>query len=61
VGRIENNNVQKEYYLTDIMEIARQDGHKVSAFVVGNEAEVMGINTPEDLAYACRLMERAQL
>jgi len=57
VGRIENNNVQKEYYLTDIMEIARRDGHKVSAFVVGNATEVMGINTPEDLAYACRLME----
>ena len=57
VGRIENNNVQKEYYLTDIMEIARRDGHKVSAFVVGDETEVMGINTPEDLAYACRAME----
>jgi UDP-N-acetylglucosamine diphosphorylase/glucosamine-1-phosphate N-acetyltransferase len=58
VGRIANNNVQQEYYLTDIMEIARRDGHKVSAFVVGNETEVMGINTPEDLAYACRFMER---
>ena len=60
VGRIGNNNVQKEYYLTDIMEIARRDGHKVSAFVVGDEAEVMGINTPEDLAYACRVMEEKE-
>jgi len=57
VGRIENNNAQQEYYLTDIMEIARRDGHKVSAFVVGDETEVMGINAPEDLAYACRIMK----
>jgi len=61
VGRIENNNVQKEYYLTDIMEIARRDGYKVSAFVVRDETEVMGINTPEDLAYACRVMEGARI
>jgi UDP-N-acetylglucosamine diphosphorylase/glucosamine-1-phosphate N-acetyltransferase len=61
VGRIENNNVQKEYYLTDIMEIARRDGHKVSAFVVRDQTEVMGINTPEDLDYACRVMEGEQI
>lgn len=61
VGRIENNNAQKEYYLTDIMEIARRDGHKVAAFVVGDETEVMGINTPEDLAYACRFVGRDEM
>ncbi len=55
VSRISNHNAQKEYYLTDIMEIARKDGLIAMAFVVPDPLEVMGINTPEDLALACQI------
>ena len=59
VGRIANKNAQKEYYLTDIMEIARREGLVSMAFVVPDPQEVMGINTPEDLETAGRVqMER---
>jgi UDP-N-acetylglucosamine diphosphorylase/glucosamine-1-phosphate N-acetyltransferase len=52
VARITDHNAQKEYYLTDIMEIARQDGLVTMAFVASDPLEVMGINTPEDLTLA---------
>jgi bifunctional UDP-N-acetylglucosamine pyrophosphorylase / glucosamine-1-phosphate N-acetyltransferase len=56
VGEISNDNAQKEYYLTDIIEIAGRKGYKAGAFVVSNPHEVMGINTPEELELAARLL-----
>ena len=38
-------------YLTDAVEVARSKGLKAEA-VVGNEAELLGINTRADLARA---------
>lgn len=52
VSEIKNDNVQKEYYLTDIVEISRRKGRKVVSFIATDPMEVMGINTPEDLARA---------
>lgn len=56
VGEIRNENAQKEYYLTDIVEIARGRGLRVRSVVAGFPPEVMGINTPEDLGEAERLV-----
>jgi len=56
VARIGNDNAQREYYLTDIMEIARREGKRAAAYVAAEATEVMGINTPEELAYAARIM-----
>ncbi|NPU86424.1 MAG: NTP transferase domain-containing protein [Syntrophaceae bacterium] len=56
VGEIRNENAQKEYYLTDIVEIARNRGLKVRSLVAAFPPEVMGINTPEDLGEAERLV-----
>jgi len=55
VSRITNHNAQNEYYLTDIMEIARQDGLKTMAFVASDPLEVMGINTPAELELAAQI------
>ena len=44
-------NAQKEYYLTDIIKIAKDSGEKVIA-VITNEEEVFGINSRADLARA---------
>jgi UDP-N-acetylglucosamine diphosphorylase/glucosamine-1-phosphate N-acetyltransferase len=52
LARITNNNSQKEYYLTDIVEIACREGLKVTAYLTSDYIEVMGINTPEELARA---------
>ena len=51
LDKIDNDNAAGEYYLTDIVAIARAEGHK--AYVVkGTEAEVMGVNSREELAMA---------
>ncbi|MBM4270648.1 MAG: hypothetical protein FJ139_00610 [Deltaproteobacteria bacterium] len=55
VAEIRNENAQREYYLTDIIEIARKKGFKVGSLVAPDPGEVMGINTVEDLERASRI------
>lgn len=52
LGKVTNNNQQKEYYLTDIVEIAVREGQKVKSFLASDYFEVMGINTLEELVRA---------
>lgn len=49
LAQVKNDNQQKEYYLTDIIEIGRREGRRVQAFLTENYVEVMGINTLEEL------------
>jgi UDP-N-acetylglucosamine diphosphorylase/glucosamine-1-phosphate N-acetyltransferase len=60
VSRIGNDNAQKEYYLTDMVEIARQMDFRVNAFLTYDSQEVMGINTIDELKKASRIMEERQ-
>ena len=50
--QVSNVNDQHEYYLTDIIEILKNEGKKVGAFVINNELEVHGINDLDDLKLA---------
>ncbi|HBR69642.1 MAG TPA: bifunctional UDP-N-acetylglucosamine diphosphorylase/glucosamine-1-phosphate N-acetyltransferase GlmU [Rhodospirillaceae bacterium] len=50
VGAIGNKNAQKEYYLTDLPEIAARKKVKTHIHVICDETEVMGCNTLSDLA-----------
>jgi UDP-N-acetylglucosamine pyrophosphorylase len=56
LGQINTNNAQQEYYLTDVFGICFQSGKKVCAFKTDNPDEILGINTPEQLAEAERLL-----
>ena len=49
-------NVQKEFYLTDIVSAAVRQGKAVAAYLADNPVEVMGINTRRELAEAERLV-----
>ncbi len=50
--KIQNNNTQGEYYLTDIIEILKSEGKKVHAINTAPFEELQGINTSEELAKA---------
>ncbi len=52
VAGVECKNAQGEYYLTDIVELARKKGYKVDAFCVADEEEALGINSRSQLAKA---------
>jgi len=54
VEEIKENPNKKEYYLTDIVEIATKRGYKVEAFSLANEDELLGINTREELSLAMK-------
>ena len=49
LDRIGNDNAAREYYLTDLVALARADGDKVS-LVEGSEEEMTGANSRADLA-----------
>ncbi len=49
--RIDNDNSKGEFYLTDIVEIARADG-RICALVEGDAAELIGVDSRADLAEA---------
>lgn len=51
IGKLKNMNVQQEYYLTDMVEIALADGQHVESLAI-HPGEVVGINTPEELVLA---------
>src|SRR5690625_1304089 len=56
--QVNNENAQGEYYLTDVIEILRQQASKVSAFVCADSNETMGINDRVALANAESEMKR---
>lgn len=56
IGRIRNNNAKKEYYLTDVIALARKDGLSC-AYVEADEQEVLGVNSRVELAQAERILQ----
>ena len=58
---IRKDNVQGEYYLTDLVEIAGKNGRRCSAHPVADPVEVMGINTRVDLAIANEVLRQEKL
>lgn len=47
---LRNNNSQGEYYLTDVPKVMLEKGLKVSSYTISSAYEIIGVNTPEDLA-----------
>ncbi len=54
------NNAQKEYYLTDLVEMAISQNQKVVTLPVADESEALGINTPEQLGMAEKEIEKRE-
>ena len=50
ISRLSNNNAQGEYYLTDIVAMAVDDGLTVAGEITHDEAAVEGVNSKADLA-----------
>ncbi|MEX8508626.1 MAG: bifunctional UDP-N-acetylglucosamine diphosphorylase/glucosamine-1-phosphate N-acetyltransferase GlmU [Leptothrix ochracea] len=60
LANLGNDNVQGEYYLTDIVAMAVADGVPVVATKAGSETEVLGVNSPLQLADLERRFQRQQ-
>jgi len=58
LGRLGNDNAQKEYYLTDIVRFAVDDEVPVSAVAAESAWEVLGVNSRAQLAELERMHQR---
>lgn len=56
--KVDNNNAQGEYYLPDVIEILKKDNEKISAFLMADQEESIGINDRVALAEAEAVMKR---
>ena len=50
--RVEAHPTTGERYLTDVIGLMLEDGHKVEAVSIEDWRELVGLNTPEDVAWA---------
>jgi len=60
LGRLTNDNVQREYYLTDVVKLAVQDGRAVTALACADRVQVDGVNSPVQLAELERAFQLRQ-
>ena len=60
LARLDNNNAQGEYYLTDVVAMAKRDQVPVVATHAASEIEVLGVNSPLQLADLERRYQRHQ-
>ena len=60
VAALKNDNAQQEYYLTDIVAMAVAEGVPVVAASAADETEVLGVNSPAQLADLERRLQRRQ-
>ena len=54
--QISPENAQAEYYLTDVLEIIKEQAGKVEIFIHGDREEALGINNRVQLAAAERIL-----
>lgn len=59
--KLSNQNAQKEYYLTDLVELMAGDGLKVSGFVSADLESFLGVNDRWQLAEAERILNQRKL
>ena len=53
---LKNNNAQGEYYLTDLPKMLIAEGRKVESYTTYDAEEIVGVNTPEELAFCEKVL-----
>ena len=57
LSRLDNQNAQGEYYLTDVVKFAVADGFPVRAHCIADAVQVAGVNSPQQLAELERALQ----
>jgi bifunctional UDP-N-acetylglucosamine pyrophosphorylase/glucosamine-1-phosphate N-acetyltransferase len=58
LGRVKNDNAKGEYYLTDVVAIAREDGRRVGAHRIDDVIQTEGANDRAQLAFLAAELNR---
>lgn len=54
--KVNNNNSQEEYYLTDVIKIMNDEGLKTGAVIVEDNTEILGVNDRSQLELLTRVL-----
>lgn len=58
INELKPDNKQREYYLTDVIEIAQKNHEKIAVISMDDPRQVIGVNTLDELIRAERLIEQ---
>jgi UDP-N-acetylglucosamine diphosphorylase/glucosamine-1-phosphate N-acetyltransferase len=58
--QLRNDNAQGEYYLTDLPGLLLQAGCKVETWTIEDDHQILGVNTPEDLAVCEKILKEVR-
>lgn len=58
IFKLQPNNKQKEYYITDLIEMAAQQGKKVIGCIEKDESSTLGINSRQHLADVSAILQK---
>ena len=58
LGKIDSENAQNEYYITDVIGILKNEGYGVGGFVIGDDIEISGVNSRIQLAFCENVMRK---
>ena len=64
LGQLEANNTQKEYYLTDVAELLKQDGKIITVCPINtptSQEDILGINSRSELAQAIQIFSQRKI
>ena len=56
LSKMDNNNAQKEYYLTDVIKIQVEEQELVESFILEDNEEILGVNSKIQLAQAEKVL-----
>lgn len=57
LSKLDNNNANNEYYITDTIKILRESGHKIGAFSLDDEREIKSVNDRAQLFEVTQIMQ----
>lgn len=55
---ITNDNSQNEYYITDVIEVLKSEGHKLGAYIIEDPIEISGVNSRVQLSFCEDVMKK---
>src|SRR5699024_5534304 len=58
LANVKNDNAQGEYYLPDVIELIKAEGGKISAYIMDDMSEALGVNDRVALSQANELMTK---
>jgi len=60
LDQVNNNNSQQEYYLTDIVNFAKQDNYAINGIILNNDLQVQGANNKAQLVMLERYYQQTK-